>query len=178
MPPKKATPRGSPKKKAAPSHRTGPWVIGAHDAKEAPPLEETLLDPALSATESAVNARKNGISKKPARRLEEPHGDDHPGWAALSPDKRTKLSESDAANLPEGITPEMLMEDAQAREGDVLEPEADPAAPSSAPLLPPPLPPFPEFAAAAPLRAPPLPSSPRARDHLQHHRRLPPPVTR
>ena len=132
-------------------------MIGAHDAKEAPPLEETLLDPALSATESTVDAKKNGISKKPARCLEEPRGDDHPGWAALSPDKRTKLSESDAANLPEGIAPEMLMEDAQAPEGDVLEPEAAPAAPSSAPLLPPPPPPFPEFAAAAaPRSTPPL----------------------
>ena len=125
MPPKKgpATPRASSKKKASSSstatHRSGPWVIGAHDAKTPPAIEETLLDPAPSASVSGTDTKKNGISKKPARRLEEPRDDQYPGWAALSLDKRTKLSETDEY-FPEGITEEMRREDAQAREGDVL----------------------------------------------------------
>ena len=157
MSPKKgpATLRASSKKKASSStasHRSGPWVIGAHDAKPVPAIEETLLDPLPSTSVSGPDIKKNGISKKLARRLDEHHDDHHPGWAALSPDKRTKLGETDAY-LPEGITEGMLMEDAQAREGDVLVPEtaaaaaappnappATAAAPSSVPLLPP----FPE----------------------------------
>ena len=154
MSPKKgpATPRASSKKKASSStasHRSGPWVIGAHDAKSAPAIEETLLDPLPPASVSGPDIKKNGISKKPARRLDEHRDDHHPGWTALSPDKRTKLGETDVY-LPQGITEGMLMEDAQACEGDVLVPEiaaaaavphnvllVTAAAPSSTPLLPP-----------------------------------------
>ena len=65
MPPKKgpATPRGSPKKKASPTHRTGPWVIGARDKKEASIPEEVPSDGAPPIPESAappVNEKPDG----------------------------------------------------------------------------------------------------------------------
>ena len=78
---------------------------------------------------------KGKLSKKPAQFVPplEPR-DDHPGWTALSLDKRTKLSEMDES-FTEGATAGMIMEDAQAREGDVLDHGA--ATPTGVPLLPP-----------------------------------------
>ena len=70
MPPKKgpATPRGSPKKKASPTHRNGPWVIGARDKKETSTPEELPSDSAHPIPESTappVNEKPDGPSYDP-----------------------------------------------------------------------------------------------------------------
>ena len=63
MPPKKgpATPRGSPKKIASPTHRTGPWAIGARDKKETPVPVEVPSGGASPIPESAAPP----VDKKP-----------------------------------------------------------------------------------------------------------------
>ena len=146
MPPKKgsAIPRGSPKKKASPSHRTGPWVIGAWEKKgtsasegippdPAPPIPETdgppisekrsgpTYDPDLFAINTPPSSRRSSRRSSPARSPQQFRGAEHLDGSAYDFHRlvRAKLTGTPPPSpgpIPqEGITDDMIREDAKAR---------------------------------------------------------------
>ena len=87
MAPKKgpATPRGSPKKKASPAatHRTGPWVIGGHDAvatanEDSMPDSKKQIDPAYDPVLFAISTPPSSRRSSPARSPKHPRDAGHP----------------------------------------------------------------------------------------------------
>ena len=121
MPLKKgpATPRGSPKKKASPaaSHRTGPWVIGARDAKTAPdavaaPVNKKHEGPTYDPDLFAICTPPSSRHSSPARSPKQLRGAEHPDAYDFHRLVRAKIQGS---ALPEGITASMVSEDAKVR---------------------------------------------------------------
>ena len=121
MPPKKgpATPRGSPKKKASPAatHRTGPWVIGAYDAKTAPDADaasdgKKQVDPAYDPVLFAISTPPSSRRSSPARSPKQPRGEEHTEAYDFHRLVKAKIQGNP---IPEGIIAAMVSEDANAR---------------------------------------------------------------
>ena len=121
MPPKKgpATPRGTPKKKVSPAatHRTGPWVIGAHDAKTATDADaasdgKKQVDPAYDPVLFAISTHPLSRRSSPARSPKQPRGEEHTEAYDFHRLVKAKIQGNP---FPEGITAAMVSEDAKAR---------------------------------------------------------------
>ena len=130
MPPKKGP--AAAKKKVAPSHRTVPWVIGAHDAATAADADaasngKKLVDPAYDPVLFAISTPPSSRRSSPARSPKQPRGTEHPDAYDFH---RLVKAKTQNSPLPEGITPAMISEDAKVR---AATPPRTPATSTAAP---------------------------------------------
>ena len=108
---KKASPKTSP------THRTGPWVIGARDkiipadTKVASPSKEQV-DPAYDPVLFAISTPPSSRCSSPARSPKQPREAGDPEAYDFH---RLVKARTQNSPPPEGITPAMISEDAKAR---------------------------------------------------------------
>ena len=141
MPPKKgpATPRGNAKKKASPTHRTGPWVIGGRETKTAPtaepapsslapptpgiapPEDKKLAGPSYDPDFLAISTPPPSRRSSPARSPKQLRGVGHLDDSAYDYHRLVRATlvatplPTPGHAPPEGVTAELISEDAKAR---------------------------------------------------------------